>query len=796
MFERYTEKARRVIFFARYEASQFGAPAIEPEHLLLGLMREDKTLTSRFLARAQTSLEAIRKEIEGRAPLREKISTSVELPLAPETKRVLAFAHEESDRLQHRHIGTEHLLLGLLREERSMAAEILYERGLRLAAVRDEVARHAGGDPRAAQKKETPHLAEFSRDLTDDAGNDKLDPLVGREAEIERVVQILCRRTKNNPVLIGEPGVGKTAIVEGLAQRINRGEVPSFLENKRILSLDLSLIVAGTKYRGQFEERLKQIMRELVENPQYIVFIDELHTLVGAGSAEGSLDAANILKPALSRGEIQCIGATTPAEFRKSIEKDRSLERRFQSVKVPPPNEEEAIRILGGVRERYEAFHQVRYTDEALEAAVYQSNRYIPDRFLPDKAIDVIDEAGARVKLRVRRDHPAAPPPPPRGDYFDERSMYLRTTIPALPGSTVLSEEDEMLMSVEVSKDDIEDVIARWTGIPITSLKEEETEKLLRIEDELRHRVIAQRPAISALARSIRRSRAGLKNPHRPVGSFLFLGPTGVGKTEVARSLAEFLFGSERSMIRFDMSEFMEKHSVSKLIGSPPGYVGHEEGGQLTERIRRSPYSVLLFDEVEKAHPDIFNVLLQVFEDGILTDALGNTVDFKNTIIIMTSNIGARFIQKKGAMGFQANADSSREKLEEMVMSAVRQTFNPEFINRLDEIIIFDQLIDDELLEIVGLQVDQLNKTLQRRGLEVRLTEDAKRWIVEKTCADRSYGARPLRRALQKYVEDPLSEALIQGTLGASLIEVFRDGNELSHRPAGVEEPGDALLIH
>ncbi|MFL6255642.1 MAG: ATP-dependent Clp protease ATP-binding subunit [Pyrinomonadaceae bacterium] len=795
MFERYTEKARRVIFFARYEASQFGAPAIEPEHLLLGLMREDKTLTARFLARAQTSLEAIRKEIEGRAPLREKISTSVELPLAPETKRVLAFAHEESDRLQHRHIGTEHLLLGLLREERSMAAEILYERGLRLNAVREEVSRQSGNDPRAAQKKETPHLAEFSRDLTEDAANDKLDPLVGREAEIERVVQILCRRTKNNPVLIGEPGVGKTAIVEGLAQRIIRGEVPSFLENKRILSLDLSLIVAGTKYRGQFEERLKQIMRELVENPQYVVFIDELHTLVGAGSAEGSLDAANILKPALSRGEIQCIGATTPAEFRKSIEKDRSLERRFQAVKVPPPSEEEAVSILDGVRERYEAFHQVRYTDEAIEAAVYQSSRYIPDRFLPDKAIDVIDEAGARVKLRARRDTP------PREPFYDERDRAAGTGAgsfyrPALNPSP-LAEEDDLIMSVEVTKDDIEEVIARWTGIPITSLKEEETQKLLRIEEELRGRVIAQRPAISALARSIRRSRAGLKNPHRPVGSFLFLGPTGVGKTEVARSLAEFLFGSERSMIRFDMSEFIEKHSVSKLIGSPPGYVGHEEGGQLTERIKRSPYAVLLFDEIEKAHPDIFNVLLQVFEDGILTDALGNTVDFKNAIIIMTSNIGARYIQKKGAMGFQASPDASREKMEEMVMNAVRHTFNPEFINRLDEIIIFDQLLDDELLEIVGLQVDQLNRTLARRGLEVRLTDEAKRWIVEKTCGDRSYGARPLRRALQKYVEDPLSEALIQGSLGeASVVEVYADGNELSYRPTVVEEPGDALLIH
>ncbi|MGB8510082.1 MAG: ATP-dependent Clp protease ATP-binding subunit [Pyrinomonadaceae bacterium] len=794
MFERYTEKARRVIFFARYEASQFGAPAIEPEHLLLGLMREDKTLTSRFLARAQASLEAIRKEIEGRAPLREKISTSVELPLAPETKRVLAFAHEESDRLQHRHIGTEHLLLGLLREERSMAAEILYERGLRLASVRDEVARATGVDPRAAQKKETPHLAEFSRDLTDDASNDKLDPLVGRDAEIERVVQILCRRTKNNPVLIGEPGVGKTAIVEGLAQRIVRGEVPSFLENKRILSLDLSLIVAGTKYRGQFEERLKQIMRELIDNPQYIVFIDELHTLVGAGSAEGSLDAANILKPALSRGEIQCIGATTPAEFRKSIEKDRSLERRFQAVKVPPPSEEESVRILEGIRERYEAFHQVRYTNEAIEAAVYQSNRYIPDRFLPDKAIDVIDEAGARVKLRARRESPGIVADRV-DDLLDERSIYLPKNGPEVLSR--LSEEEELMMSVEVTRDDIEDVIARWTGIPVNSLKEEEMQKLLRIEKELHRRVVAQRPAISALARSIRRSRAGLKNPQRPVGSFLFLGPTGVGKTEVARSLAEFLFGSERSLIRFDMSEFMEKHSVSKLIGSPPGYVGHEEGGQLTERIKRSPYSVLLFDEIEKAHPDIFNVLLQVFEDGILTDALGNTVDFKNTIIVMTSNIGARFIQKKGVLGFQANPDASREKLEEMVMSAVRQTFNPEFINRLDEIIIFDQLAEEELLEIVGLQVEVMNKTLQRRGLEIRLTEEARRWIVAKTCLDRAYGARPIRRALQKYVEDPLSEALIQGDLGgAPLVEVFVDGDELNHRSVGVEEPGDALLIH
>ncbi len=791
MFERYTEKARRVIFFARYEASQFGAPAIEPEHLLLGLMREDKTLTGRFFPRAQVSIESIRKEIEGRTLLREKISTSVELPLAPETKRVLAYAHEESDRLQHRHIGTEHLLLGLLREDRSMAAEILYERGLRLNAVRDEIARQTGAEARTSQKKDTPHLVEFSRDLTEDASNDKLDPLVGREAEIERVVQILCRRTKNNPVLIGEPGVGKTAIVEGLAQRIVRGEVPSFLENKRILSLDLSLIVAGTKYRGQFEERLKQIMRELIENPHYIVFIDELHTLVGAGSAEGSLDAANILKPALSRGEIQCIGATTPSEFRKSIEKDRSLERRFQAVKVPPPSESEAIKILEGVRERYETFHQIRYTDDSLEAAVYQSNRYIPDRFLPDKAIDVIDEAGARVKLRARKELASI-------DEWDAPVDVMSQFVGHSSGGSRLDAEgDESIATAEVTKDDIEEVIARWTGIPITSLKEEETQKLLRVEQELHMRVVSQRTAISALARAIRRSRAGLKSPQRPVGSFLFLGPTGVGKTEVARSLAEFLFGSERAMIRFDMSEFMEKHSVSKLIGSPPGYVGHEEGGQLTERIKRSPYSVLLFDEIEKAHPDIFNVLLQVFEDGVLTDALGNSVDFKNVIIIMTSNIGARFIQKKGTMGFQANTDASREKMEEMVMSSVRQTFNPEFINRLDEIIIFDQLLDEELVEVVQLQLDQMNKTLSKRALEVKLTDEAKRWIVSKTCADRSYGARPLRRALQKYVEDPLSEALIQGEIGeATTIEIFVDETGLNYRPVGIEEPGDALLIH
>src|SRR3954464_12122989 len=710
MFERYTEKARRVIFFARYEASQFGSPYIETEHLLLGLLREDKALTNRFL-RSHASVESIRKQIEAHTTIREKVSTSVDLPLSNECKRVLAYAAEEAERLGHKHIGTEHLLLGLLREEKCFASEILQERGLKLAQIRDELARVTQEKAPAQQRqRESSLLAEFSRDLTQAAMDGQLDPLVGRDGELERVIQILCRRTKNNPVLIGEPGVGKTAIVEGLAQRISDGEVPSFLADKRVLALDLSLIVAGAKYRGQFEERLKTIMKELMENQNAIIFIDELHTLVGAGSAEGSLDAANILKPALSRGEIQCIGATTPAEFRKSIEKDRSLERRFQAVKVPPPSEAEAVSILDGVRERYESFHQVHYTDDALQAAVYQSHRYIPDRFLPDKAIDVIDEAGARVKLRVRRE---------QGNLADwnELNEWSRSYGDA---SSRLVREEDALVSAEVTRDDVEDVIARWTGIPVNSLKEEETQKLLRIEVELHKRVISQRPAISALARAIRRSRAGLKNPLRPVGSFLFLGPTGVVKTEVARSLAQFLFNSERALIRFDMSEFMEKHSVSKLIGSPPGYVGHEEGGQLTEKLRRSPYAVVLFDEVEKAHPDLFNIMLQVFEDGILTDAMGQAVDCKNAIFIMTSNIGARAIQKRGNLGFQSGSDASRDKLEEQVMSQVRSTFAPEFINRLDEVIIFDELSEVDLEHIVDLQVVRLNKIVANRELSIR----------------------------------------------------------------------------
>ena len=813
MFERYTEKARRVIFFARYEASQFGSPFIETEHLLLGLLREDKALTNRFL-RSHASIESIRKQIEGRTPIREKVSTSVDLPLSQECKRVLAYAAEEAERLAHKHIGTEHLLLGLLREDKSFAAEILHERGLRLSTLREELSRVQNDKAAAARpNKETSLLGEFSRDLTQAAMENQLDPLVGRDAELERVVQILCRRTKNNPVLIGEPGVGKTAIVEGLAQRIADGDVPSFLADKRILALDLSLIVAGTKYRGQFEERLKTIMKELMEAQNAIIFIDELHTLVGAGSAEGSLDAANILKPALSRGEIQCIGATTPGEYRKSIEKDRSLERRFQAVKVPPPSEAEGIKILFGIKDRYEKFHAVTYTDDALNGAVYHSNRYIPDRFLPDKAVDLIDEAGARVKLRQsslpeemidvqkrikfvvhRMENAIANHEFEKARFYSDEERKERENLRLLREKYNI---DETAMGV-VTQDDIEEVVARWTGVPVTSIKEEEGAKLLRIEEELHKRIISQDRAISALARAIRRSRAGLKQPGRPVGSFLFLGPTGVGKTEMARSLTAFLFGSERALVRFDMSEFMEKHSVSKLIGSPPGYVGYEEGGQLTERVRRAPYSVILLDEIEKAHPDVFNILLQVFEDGQLTDGLGNTVDFKNAIIIMTSNIGARYLERRSHMGFQSGAEGTTEKkAEELVMSEVKRLFNPEFLNRLDEIIVFNALADADLIQILELLVRQMNQNLAQKNISLTLSPDAGRWILEKTCADRSYGARPLRRALQKYVEDPLSEALIQGEIHPpAVLEVIVENEALYYRSVNDKLVGATPLSH
>jgi len=806
MFERYTERARRVLFFARYEATQLGSTSIETEHLLLGLIREGKGLTSRIFARSHLSLESIRKEIEGRTVFREKVSTSVEIPFSAETKRVLQFAADEADKLLHTYIGTEHLLLGILREERSVAASILYEKGMRLASVREDIVQLLNEKTAPARPKETPLLAEFSRDLTEAAMKNQLDPLVGRDVELERVQQVLCRRTKNNAVLIGEPGVGKTAIVEGLAQQIVAGDVPHFLADKRILALDISLIVAGTKYRGQFEERLKAIMKELTENPNIIVFIDELHTLVGAGSAEGSLDAANILKPALSRGEIRCIGATTPTEYRKYIEKDRSLERRFQAIKVDPPSEKQTVEVLMGIKDRYESFHHVEYSPEAIEAAVYQSSRYITDRFLPDKAIDLIDEAGARAKLREAG---------ARGEDGDI-NRSIRVAVEALDGDggektlfygdqadsgsdsvQVVRERMDVRPGsarIAIGRQEIDEVVSKWTGVPLTSVNEDEGGKLLRMEDELHRRVISQERAISALARAIRRSRAGLKNPTRPVGSFIFLGPTGVGKTELARALASFLFGSDHALIRFDMSEYMEKHSVSKLIGSPPGYVGHEEGGQLTEKVKRNPYSVVLLDEIEKAHPDLFNILLQVFEDGHLTDGLGNRVNFKNAILIMTSNIGARFIQKRAAMGFQSPDQKEVQKsVTEMVLSEVKRTFNPEFINRVDEIIVFEPLSDDDLRRITRLLIDNLNEHLADRQLQIQVQGDVIDWIIEITCQDRSYGARPLRRAIQRHIEDPLSEELIRGELGTGVIDVYLDHGTLSWRPAGEDAPGRPL---
>ena len=812
MFEKYTEKARRVIFFARYEASQLGSRHIETEHILLGLLREDKHLTGKFFRRADAALENIRKQIEGRAGGREKVSTSVELPLSDEAKRVLTYAAEEADRLLCNYIGTEHILLGLMREDNSTAAALLQEKGLRLTRVREALA-GPSEKPAPPKAKENLTLTEFSRDLTEAALNGKLDPLIGRQAEIDRVVQILCRRTKNNPVLIGEPGVGKTAIVEGLAQKIVNGEIPSMLADKRLLALDISLIVAGTKYRGQFEERLKVIMKELAENTQFVIFIDELHTLVGAGSAEGSLDAANILKPALSRGEIQCIGATTPYEYRRSIEKDRALERRFQAIKVAPPSEEETIQIIHGIKDRYESFHGIEYTEDAILSAVRQSNRYIPDRFLPDKAIDVLDEAGAHVKLK----HTVQP------DEVNRLQKRIKVIVRQLDQAVSSKDFDQAVhlkdeeqrqrenlnlvreqwkmrsrVPPKVSAHEVEEVISRWTGIPVTSLQEEEMEKLMRMEEQLHERVISQDRAISALARAIRRSRAGIKNPNRPVGSFLFLGPTGVGKTELGKSLAEFLFGSEKALTRFDMSEYMEKHSVSKLIGSPPGYVGHEEGGQLTERIKRNPYSVLLLDEVEKAHQDVYNLLLQVFEDGQLTDSHGNAVDFKNSIIIMTSNLGARHLtQRASTLGFTSSGEETRKKAEEMIMSEVKRAFNPEFLNRLDEIILFDSLTEEDLGQIVELLLGQVNENLAPKRIRIEVGEKSKLWIIDKTCGDRSYGARPLRRAVQKYIEDPVSELIIQGKLKEKQdLNIYLEQDQLYFRAKGAPQSEGAPLSY
>jgi ATP-dependent Clp protease ATP-binding subunit ClpC len=779
VFEKFTEKAKRVLFLARYEASQVGDKVIGTEHLLLGLLKEGDEITREIFSRLNIDMDSLRVEIEDRGPSREKTAASVEIPFSEETKRVLAYAGEEAERLVHPHIGNEHLLLGLLREENSTAGRLLFEKGMRLYAVREDTVNILKRRLLPRKKKDTPFLNEFSKDLSALAAAREFDPLIGRDAEVRRVVQVLSRRRKNNPVLLGESGVGKTAIVEGLATRIVEGNVPPMLVDKRILALDLSLIVAGTKYRGQFEERLKGIIAELAASDDIIIFIDEIHSLIGAGSAEGSLDAANILKPALSRGEVQCIGATTPREYHRYIEKDRSLVRRFQSIKIQPPDEEETVEILHGIKERYEKFHQVRYGDDAITAAVYLSNRYITDRFLPDKAIDVIDEAGARVKLRKKtayqeirtiegqlREATRAMKKALTQKDFERAVQHHDEEVMLRQRKEELQrrQEGEAGLIVEVSKGDIEEVISKWTGIPLSLVEKDEMEKLLRMEEHLHQRIVGQDRAIEALSRAIRRSRAGLKSPLRPVGSFIFVGPTGVGKTEVARSLAEFLFGNEQALIRFDMSEYMEKHSIAKMIGSPPGYVGHEEGGQLTERVKRRPYSVILLDEMEKAHPDVLNILLQVLEDGQITDAYGDTVDFKNTILIMTSNVGSahELGGKRIGLARASRAQQDRD-MEHEVRGEMRRFFRPEFLNRIDEVIVFESLKQEQLGQITRLLIRRLNETLRERRLEITVTEDAVRWIVTDVCRDLSYGARPLRRAIQRYIEDEISRHLIEG---------------------------------
>jgi ATP-dependent Clp protease ATP-binding subunit ClpC len=777
MTERFTEQARRALYYARYEAHQAGLPMADTEHVLVGLLAVESPALTEFFVRARLHPDDVRHDLDTRPSGEARASA---LPPAPpawsrDVRLLLEkYAPEECERMGSLRVGAEHLFLGLLHLEHSAAGRYLGERGIELAAARERLLLAQKRAAFEKKKDAKPSLDEFTQDLTALAAEGAFDPLVGRSEELERVVQILARRHKNNPILLGEPGVGKTALIEGLAQRIASGEVPDTLAEKRILALDLSLVIAGTKYRGQFEERLKGILKEAGEDGKVILFVDEIHTLVGAGSAEGSLDAASILKPALSRGLVQCIGTSTFRDYKRHIEKDRSLVRRFQPVKILPPDEAETLRILEGVRGRYEEYHGVRFTDDALRHAVLLSNRYITDRFLPDKAIDLLDEAGAKSKIlhqatgqearsaerelrtlitQIRQAY--ASQDFVTAERLKAREVELRSLL-GLPLPQRAGEE-----AVVVDRARIEEVVALWTGIPVTAIREDERDKLLRLEETLHRRVIGQDKAISALARAIRRSRAGIQNPNRPIGSFIFLGPTGVGKTEAAKTLSEFLFGDERSLIRMDMSEYMEKHSVAKMIGSPPGYVGFEEGGQLVERVKRRPYAVILFDEIEKAHPDVLNMLLQVLEDGILTDSYGDVVDFKNTILILTSNLGSKFILEKGVPGFEDGAGRTFALKKEEVLRHLRQTLLPEFLNRLDEIVVFDPLGRADLLAIASRMIEDLNRTLAGRGLRLTPGEGVLEYLVDTCCNDPAYGARPLRRGIQRQVEDSLAEWLL-----------------------------------
>ncbi len=830
MFERFTDRARKVMALANQEAQRFNHEYIGTEHILLGLVKEGSGVGANVLKNLDVDLRKVRLEVEKLVKSGPDMVTMGKLPQTPRAKKVIEYAIEEARALNHNYVGTEHLLLGLLREQDGVAAQVLMNLGLKLEEVREEVLnllgagleaedgvggssssqrgeRGANGNKNA--KSKTPALDSFGRDLTELASQGQLDPVIGRAEEIERVIQILCRRTKNNPVLLGEAGVGKTAIVEGLAQNIVKYEVPEILSGKRLVVLDLAMMVAGTKYRGQFEERIKAVMNEVRRAKNVILFIDELHTLVGAGGAEGAIDASNVLKPALSRGEIQCIGATTLDEYRKYIEKDSALERRFQTILVEPPNKSEAFEILKGLRDRYEAHHRVRMVDEALRQAVELSSRYITGRCLPDKAIDVIDEAGARIRLKsmtkppdlteleleierlqVEKDEAVK-----NADY--ERAADLRDKAQTLSQEKNELQSDWREKSNEVDgvvdEEVIAEVVSNITGIPLTRLEKEEMARLLEIEDELHKRVVSQNTAITAISKSVRRSRSGLKDPNRPMGSFIFLGPSGVGKTLLARALAEFMFGDDDALIQMDMSEYMEKHNVSRLIGAPPGYVGYEEGGQLTEQIRRRPYAVVLLDEIEKAHPDVNNMLLQIMEEGRLTDSYGRHVDFRNVILIMTSNIGAEYIKSESGFGFgKRTEEANYEKMQELLKKEVERHFRPEFINRLDDLIVFKSLTREDLTGIIELELSKVFKRVSQKGLDVEITQEAKDFLIEKGF-DPDYGARPLRRAIERFVEDPLSEDILRGKFqDMNHVKVVVDGDKLGFEPSFVPKSDDS----
>ncbi|MBI4682867.1 MAG: ATP-dependent Clp protease ATP-binding subunit [Nitrospirae bacterium] len=782
MFEKFTERGRKVIIYAREEAEKRQNDYLGTEHLLLGLLKEEESLPMIILKKMGLSAEELRMEVERNLPSGSNILTFGDIPFTPRAKKVLELAVEEARLLGHSYIGSEHLLIGLIREDAGIAGKILRSLGANLLGVRQlaiNLSMRKTQSGTKEKKTNTPALDEFGRDITQLAREGKLDPVIGREKEIERVLQILGRRVKNNPVIIGESGVGKTAIVEGLAQSIIAEEIPENLLEKRIVSLDLGALIAGTKYRGQFEERLKLVMKEIVQSGNIILFIDELHTLVGAGAAEGSIDASNMLKPALSRGEIQCIGATTPDEYRKYIEKDGAFERRFQPINLQPPSTEESIQILDGLKTRYEVHHKVKVSDEAIKACVTLSDRYITERYLPDKAIDVMDETGARIKLKRYTMPPELRELEKELKRLNkEKNLYIKLH-DFEKGASVKNEEDRVRKLYDnlnkkwrenqqkeiplVLDDDIAYTVAKITGIPLSKLEEKESEKLLRMEDELHNRIVAQDEAVRAIAKAIRRSRAGLKSRTRPIGSFFFLGPTGVGKTELAKALTEFLFNDDKALVKIDMSEYMERFNVSRLTGAPPGYVGYEEGGQLTETVRRRPYSVVLFDEIEKAHPDVFNILLQVLDEGVITDNLGRKVDFKNTVIIMTSNVGTKFIENSTPLGFQKQSTKNNyRKIKDAVLDELKKKFNPEFLNRIDEIVVFHQLEKIHLVKIVNLLINELNKQLLDHDLAVTLSDEVVEWLIDKNYQP-SYGARPMRRAIQRHIEDPLSEEILRG---------------------------------